>query len=308
MQSQSIGEDYLVKTEAKGESLANNSKLNKESSMIEQETNNNIKLIPDDKEKFFEIILKEQQMRLDKKYQDMYGQYPGNLEDMIRSEVFKQYGYDDCPSNHKLYYVLTQKYRNDPELKKQVFFWRNNVMQGCRLSLNQEPPKIQLFNLQSQRVSLKELMLQSHQENRLLVVYSAIADYIAFAQKYKDICKCIITYVKEAHFVERDEQGKFVDGWPIGFYEYEYPQHKSQKDRQQMAKMLQEQFHIPKDLDVYQDQFPDNLFDESFGIWPFNMVVFKECKFIWRGILNLEGLKEKYHSKQLENHLQNLKY
>jgi hypothetical protein len=50
-----------------------------------------------------------------------------------------------------------------------------------------------------------------------------MADYIAFANKYKDICKCIFIYIKEAHFVERDENGKYVDGWPIGFYEYEYP-------------------------------------------------------------------------------------
>ena len=57
-------------------------------------------------------------------------------------------------------------------------------------------------------------MQNSHKENRLLVAFAgsitwppyreAMADYIAFAQKYKDICKCIIVYIKEAHFVERD--------------------------------------------------------------------------------------------------------
>ncbi|CAD8092622.1 unnamed protein product [Paramecium primaurelia] len=135
-----------------------------------------------------------------------------------------------------------------------------------------------------------------------------MADYIAFAQKYKEICKCIIIYIKEAHFVERDQEGKFVDGWPIGFYEYEYPQHKSQEDRYKMAKKLKEQYQIPDDFEIYLDIFPQNLFDETFGIWPDNMVIFKECKFIWRGIVNLDGSRDKYHSKLLEDNLQKLKY
>ncbi|CAD8086874.1 unnamed protein product [Paramecium sonneborni] len=176
MQSQSIGEDDMKQSDDKNKDQISYCELysfNLTYEEIQQESKDkNIKLIPDDKQVFFEIILKEQQMRLDKNYQDLYKSYSGNVEEMIRSKIFKQYGYDDCPTNHKLYYVLTQKFRNDPELKNQVFFWRNNVMKGCRVALNQEPPDIQLVNLENKKVSLLKLMIQCHKENRLLVVYS----------------------------------------------------------------------------------------------------------------------------------------
>jgi hypothetical protein len=58
--------------------------------------------------------------------------------------------------------------------------------------------------------------------------------YRAFAQKYKDQCKTVFVYIKEAHFVEYDEQGNIVDGWPIGF-DTELPQHKSEEERVQRA-------------------------------------------------------------------------
>ena len=54
--------------------------------------------------------------------------------------------------------------------------------------------------------------------------------------------------------------------------------------------------------------YPNNLFDETFGIWPDNMIVFKECKFFWRGTVNLDGSRENSHSKVLEKHLDKLKY
>ena len=50
------------------------------------------------------------------------------------------------------------------------------------------------------------------------------------------------------------------------------------------------------------------MFDETFGIWPDNMVVFKDCKFIWRGVVNLDGSRDKYHSKSLEDQLDKFKY
>lgn len=33
------------------------------------------------------------------------------------------------------------------------------------------------------------------------------------------------------------------------------------------------------------------------------MIVFKDSKFIWRGIVNLDGSRDKYHSKLLEDNL-----
>ncbi|CAD8120398.1 unnamed protein product [Paramecium sonneborni] len=179
MQSQSIGNDIMelfdVNTYGEGQTR-NCGSCYKPPTYEEIEEgikNQNIKLIPNDKEKFFELILKEQQVRLDKNVQDLYGQmnYSGAVEELIHSEIFKHFGYDDCPLNHKLYYALTRKYINDPELKKQVFFWRNNVMHGCKIGLYEQPPEIPLLNLNNEKVFLQELMLNSHKENKLLVVF-----------------------------------------------------------------------------------------------------------------------------------------
>ncbi|CAD8185656.1 unnamed protein product [Paramecium octaurelia] len=180
MQAQSIGEDCMELFDANtyGDGQERNcGSCYKPPTYeeIEQESRiKNIKLIPNDKEKFLELILKEQQVRLDKNVQDLYGQlnYSGVVEELIHAEIFKHFGYDDCPLNHKLYYALTRKYIKDPELKKQVFFWRNNVMHGSKLGLNEQPPEIQLLNLEQQKVALQELMVKSHKENRLLIVFA----------------------------------------------------------------------------------------------------------------------------------------
>ncbi|CAD8087211.1 unnamed protein product [Paramecium primaurelia] len=133
-------------------------------------------------------------------------------------------------------------------------------------------------------------------------------DYIEFALKYKDICKCQFIYIKEAHFLETDEQGKFIDGWPRGYFGFEYPQHKSQEQRLQMAQILKTKYNIPDEFPIYQDIYPQNLFDESFGIWPDNLCVFKDGKLIYRGIINLDGTRKESHSKELEEWLDNFKY
>lgn len=61
-----------------------------------------MKLIPNDKERFFEIILKEQKVRLEKGVQDLYVKMnqSGMVEELIHAEIFKHFGYDDCPLNH----------------------------------------------------------------------------------------------------------------------------------------------------------------------------------------------------------------
>jgi hypothetical protein len=74
-----------------------------------------------------------------------------------------------------------------------------------------------------------------------------------------------------------------VDGWPIGYYDYEYPQHKCQEDRATMAQVFKEKYSVPEDLEILLDVFPQNQFDETFGIWPDNMVAFKGRTLIFRG-------------------------
>jgi len=48
-------------------------------------------------------------------------------------------------------------------------------------------------------------------------------EYIAFAQENQDTCKCYFIYIKEAHFVERNAEGEIIEGWPRGFFEFEFP-------------------------------------------------------------------------------------
>ena len=67
-----------------------------------------------------------------------------------------------------------------------------------------------------------------------------------------------------------------------------------------MARILIEKFKIPQEIEVLLDVYPANHFDESFGIWPDNMVAFDGRKLIFRGIINLDGGRDNHHSKELE--------
>ena len=54
----------------------------------------------------------------------------------------------------------------------------------------------------------------------------------------------ICVYIQEAHFVERDETtGAITEGWPIGYYEYEYGKHKTMDDRYAMVKIAFEEMN-----------------------------------------------------------------
>lgn len=98
--------------------------------------------------------------------------YSTDVEELIHSELFKHFGYDDCEINHKIYYALTRKYSEDPDLKPKIFFWRNNVMHGALIKLNDDPPHIPLLTMQRQETSLQELLQQAHCEKKLCVIFA----------------------------------------------------------------------------------------------------------------------------------------
>lgn len=75
-----------------------------------------------------------------------------------------------------------------------------------------------------------------------------------------------------------------------------------------MAILFKEHYQIPEELLVLQDVYPLNLFDESFGIWPDNLVVFKNSQLVLRGIMNLDGTRDYNHTQDLINNLQSLRY
>ena len=89
--------------------------------------------------------------------------------------------------------------------------------------------------------------------------------------------------MQEAHFVERkernvdgdecdggtDPRGEIVDGWPIGFYEYEYPRHKNVQDRLDMARLASQELECMQCADiVLVDSMPGDPFLNKFGAWP----------------------------------------
>ena len=77
-----------------------------------------------------------------------------------------------------------------------------------------------------------------------------------------------MVYLAEAHFVERDAGGNYVDGWPIGYKDFEYPQHKSLGNRIDMARLTVETLQSLKKAEmVVVDSF-ENSFHETFGAWP----------------------------------------
>ncbi|CAD8092705.1 unnamed protein product [Paramecium sonneborni] len=136
-------------------------------------TENGLNLLPNNKEKFFEFILKEQQVRLNPKVQQLYKDmnHSSAVEHAIHSELFKNFGYDDSSLNHQLYFALTRKYSNDPELKPKVFFWRNNVMHGSRVKLQEIAPPIPLLTLENKELQLQQLLESAHEEQKICVIF-----------------------------------------------------------------------------------------------------------------------------------------
>jgi len=118
----------------------------------------------------------------------------------------------------------------------------------------------------------------------------------------KDKCDFYFVYIKEAHSVERDANGKFVDGWPRG-YPFEYAKHKSMADRRKMAKLFETEFDIVE-CPILLDIMPNDKFDVTFGMWPDNMVAFKNGEFIFRGCIFLDGSRPVPHTIQLRNYIE----
>ena len=67
----------------------------------------------------------------------------------------------------------------------------------------------------------------------------------------------------------KDPRGEILDGWPIGYYEYEYPRHKTMSDRIDMARLASQEMKCMQCADiVLVDSLPDNPFLNKFGAWP----------------------------------------
>lgn len=104
--------------------------------------------------------------------------------------------------------------------------------------------------------------------------------------------QCFFVYILEAHFVERDETGKFIDGWPRG-HSFEYPQHRTQDDRMAMVEKFRQEFPQVACAAILMDVMPENKFNGAFGVWPDNVLVFnKHCEYMFKGQLDKHGRRD----------------
>lgn len=99
----------------------------------------------------------------------------------------------------------------------------------------------------------------------------------------------------EAHFVEKDTEGNFIGGWPIG-YQYNYGQTKTMKQRRDMVKLLIDEYHptIPILVDTM-----DNEFQEAFNPWPDKAFVFIDGKTKYISKINDDGSRNTFWTTEI---------
>ena len=81
--------------------------------------------------------------------------------------------------------------------------------------------------------------------------------------------------------MEKDEEGNFTGGWPIG-YQYNYPQHKSIEDRRRMVEVLMDEYHPT--IPILMDNITND-FQNAYHPWPDKAYMFVNgtLKYIAKG-------------------------
>jgi hypothetical protein len=119
--------------------------------------------------------------------------------------------------------------------------------------------------------------------------------YNKFYDKYSKIANIYIIYILEAHFVEKDENGNFIGGWPIG-YQYNYEQPKTLEQRQKMVSLLVEDFQ-PK-IPIYMDNMKND-FQNIYRPWPDRAFLFTNNKLVYSGEINKDGSRNGYFTDDI---------
>lgn len=132
---------------------------------------------------------------------------------------------------------------------------------------------------------------------------------MAFIQRHIHDCMSVICYLAEAHFVERDDEGNIFDGWPIGYYDYEFPQHKTLQDRMNMISMILSSDNdiclLMKSAQAILCDSMDNKFHYHFGAWPEKAFVFQHEKLIFKTKNDENGFRYLHLADQIEMFLDN---
>jgi hypothetical protein len=126
--------------------------------------------------------------------------------------------------------------------------------------------------------------------------------YQTFYENYLFVADIYIVYILEAHFVEKDENGNFIGGWPIG-YQYNYEQTKSIEDRRKMIKLLLDEYHptIPILIDKM-----DNNFQNIYNPWPDRAFVFLNGKIKYVAMTNDDGSRNLVWTDEIIKILKNI--
>jgi hypothetical protein len=119
--------------------------------------------------------------------------------------------------------------------------------------------------------------------------------YKNFYETNKDIYDIYIVYILEAHFVEKNDSGKCLGGWPIG-RQYNYAQHKNMNERITMSNILQNEFSI--EIPILIDHI-DNDFQNYHKIWPDGAVVYKDHKLLYQSKIGDDGSREKLWTNEI---------
>jgi len=126
--------------------------------------------------------------------------------------------------------------------------------------------------------------------------------YQGFYNKFSSIADIYILYILEAHFVEKDEEGNFTGGWPIG-YQYNYPQHKSIENRRKMVEVLIDEHH--PSIPILMDNM-NNEFQNAYNPWPDKAYMFLNGKIKYVAKINDDGTRNSFWTDEIADLLVNL--
>jgi hypothetical protein len=123
--------------------------------------------------------------------------------------------------------------------------------------------------------------------------------YQKFYDNYKDIADIYIVYILEAHFVEKDEDGNFTGGWPIG-YQYNYEQPKTFEKRIEMVDLLMDEYSptIPVLVDTM-----DNHFQNAYRPWPDRAFIFRDKIITYISQIKNDGTRDGPWTDQISKQL-----
>lgn len=121
--------------------------------------------------------------------------------------------------------------------------------------------------------------------------------YQEFYDCYSSKADIYIVYILEAHFVEKDADGNFIGGWPIG-YQYNHEQTKTIEERRKMVELLIDEYHptIPILIDKM-----DNNFQNAYNPWPDRAFVFLDGTIKYISKINEDGSRNTFWTDEIAN-------